>query len=130
MEGDSWTPRTWAQEPYHQPPSTDHRGRRKPDELPVAPAVALPECYPTLDLYWEGGNIFDSDIGSHPESCTNPWYDTAAWALPAEDLEQARVRRKPDVLRMSVSCGVLQARRTLTYWGAPSLAGCRQYAGL
>ena len=55
-----------------------------PDELPEAPAMITPECFPTLDLYWEGGSIFDSAVGSHPASCNNPIYNLAAWALPAD----------------------------------------------
>ena len=91
------------------PPAQTIEAVDNPDELPEAPAMAGPECFPTLDLYWEGGNIFDSEIGSHPSSCANPWYNVDAWALPAQQdsasLEKGRIYLKSDTRKASSTPG-------------------------
>ena len=76
----SWLKKVGQPGPGHAS-LTEHGYRTKPkvqsnpDDLPEAPAVACTaQWYPTNQLYWDKGNIFDTPIEEIPDYVRNPDY--------------------------------------------------------
>ena len=60
----------------------DPKSQDNPEGLEEIPSVWLACHYPTKDLYWEGGNIFDTHPDDVPREARNPEYGPMPSALP------------------------------------------------